>query len=51
MCVRGGILVPGVLPLTPSCPFLLLQGEEGASEDPGQKAQQQYLRGQDEGEA
>lgn len=48
---RGALWRPaGVQPLTPSCPSLLLQGEEGASEDPGQEAQQQYLRGQDKGE-
>lgn len=50
LCECGGTLVPGVLPLTPSCPSLLLQGEEGASKDPGQETQQQYLRGQDKRE-
>lgn len=47
---RGETVVPRVQPLTPSCPSVLLQGEEGASEDSGQEAQQQHLRGQDKGE-
>lgn len=34
----------------PLLSLLLLQGEEGASKDSGQEAQQQYLRGQDKRE-